>query len=75
MKQKYKIISLYIILIFIILFSCQKQESSKAVTNNTKEKTEKLIALGDRFYDNQNFDSAFFYYNKAKFLRLPNILT
>ena len=75
MKQKYKIISLYIILIFIILFSCQKQESSKAVTNNTKEKTEKLIALGDRFYDNQNFDSAFFYYNKAKFICNPKTET
>lgn len=75
MKQKHKIISLYIILIFIILFSCQKQESSKVAANDTKEKAEKLIAIGDRFYDDQNFDSAFFYYNKAKFICNPKTET
>ena len=60
-------ITLYITILFLILFSCQKKkEISNILPKNTKVQVEKLIVIADRFYDNKNFDSAFYYYNKVK---------
>ncbi len=65
-------ITLYITALFLILFSCQKRrEISNAAPKNTKAQVEKLIFIADKLYDNKSFDSAFYYYNKAKSLCNP----
>ncbi|OXA77360.1 tetratricopeptide repeat-containing sensor histidine kinase [Flavobacterium frigidimaris] len=63
---------LYITLLFLVLFSCQKRkEISNASPKNTKVQVEKLILVADKLYDTKNFDSAFYYYNKAKSICNP----
>ncbi|TDO68805.1 histidine kinase/DNA gyrase B/HSP90-like ATPase [Flavobacterium chryseum] len=72
MKLKRIQFYLYItVALIIIIFSCQKKNNDIIVTKNTKKEVEKLIAIADTFYDNQKFDSAFYYYNKVKFICNP----
>jgi hypothetical protein len=57
-------ITLYITTLFLILFSCQKKKDiTITAPKNTKAKVEKLIVIADKFYDDQNFDSALQSYN------------
>jgi two-component sensor histidine kinase len=58
--------SLYILVLFLVILSCQKRECKPTASKNIKKEIEKLFAIGDRFYDNQKFDSSFYYYNKVK---------
>ncbi|MBF4467066.1 tetratricopeptide repeat-containing sensor histidine kinase [Flavobacterium sp. LC2016-12] len=72
MTTKRPQINLFIILLFLILFSCQKRkETSNAVPKNTKSQVIKLTVIADRFYDDKKFDSAFYYYNKIKSICHP----
>ena len=65
-------ITLYITVLFLILFSCQKKKDiTITAPKNTKAKVEKLIVIADKFFDNRNYDSAFFYYNKVKSICNP----
>ncbi|WP_428229772.1 hypothetical protein [Flavobacterium sp.] len=57
---------LCILFTIIVFLSCQKKN-----TETTKPQVEKLILIADRFYNNKNFDSAFYYYNKATFVCNP----
>lgn len=63
---------LYIIFTFIFFFSCQKKSTNTKQINN-KAEVNNLISIADGFYDNNNFDSAFYYYNKVKFICNPTI--
>ncbi|WP_394773782.1 sensor histidine kinase [Flavobacterium sp.] len=63
-------IPLYIIFIFFIFSSCQKK-ASNLVPINTKAEVVKLISIADLFNENKKTDSAFFYYNKVKFICNP----
>ncbi|KUJ61716.1 histidine kinase [Flavobacteriaceae bacterium CRH] len=72
MKRKRIQFYLYItIALIIIVFSCQKINNDTIQSKNTKEEVEKLIVIADRFYDIKKFDSAFYYYNKVKFICNP----
>nr|WP_244860603.1 tetratricopeptide repeat-containing sensor histidine kinase [Flavobacterium psychroterrae] len=55
----------------MFFLSCQKKVSNSIVSINTKAEVAKLIAIADRFAKNKKTDSAFFYYNKAKFICNP----
>lgn len=63
---------LYITITLVILFSCQKKKSNTVIIpKNTNVEVEKLIAIADRFYESENFDSAFYYFNKVKSICNP----
>ncbi|KQB42956.1 tetratricopeptide repeat-containing sensor histidine kinase [Flavobacterium aquidurense] len=64
-------IYLYIIFAIFILLSCQKNNDDIIIIPNNKTEVKKLIIVADRFYNNKNFDSAFYYYNKVKFICNP----
>jgi signal transduction histidine kinase len=65
-------IILYMTLLFLILFACQKRkEIPNTAPKNTKIQVEKLILIADKLYDNKSFDSAFYYYNKVKTICNP----
>ncbi|OMQ10151.1 ATP-binding protein [[Flexibacter] sp. ATCC 35103] len=51
--------------------SCQKNNDDITTNPNNKTEVKRLIALGDRFYNNKKIDSAFYYYNKVKFICNP----
>ncbi|MFH6993557.1 ATP-binding protein [Flavobacterium sp. FlaQc-48] len=60
-----------ILFIFLLLLSCQKKDIITVKQKSTKAEVEKLIIIADRFYDNKEYDSAFSYYNKVKFICNP----
>ncbi|CAA9201441.1 hypothetical protein FLACOL7796_03772 [Flavobacterium collinsii] len=62
---------LYIIFTFLFLFSCQKKTSNIPKLQNTKGEVNQTLVTANRFYNQKEFDSAFFYYNKLKFLCNP----
>jgi len=65
-------IILYITILFLILFSCQKKKNIPIITpKSTKAQVAKLILIADKLYDKKNFDSAFYYYNEAKSICNP----
>ncbi|QSB28221.1 ATP-binding protein [Flavobacterium sp. CLA17] len=61
-----RLIYLYIFFTLTVFSSCQKK--TILIPKETKSKTEiqKLIVTADKFNTNKQFDSAFYYYNKAK---------
>ncbi|MEP6806360.1 MAG: tetratricopeptide repeat protein [Flavobacterium sp.] len=63
--------SLYIIFTFLLFLSCQNKASNTIVSLNTKAEVAKLIGVANQFSKNKKTDSAFFYYNKAKFICNP----
>ncbi len=62
---------LYIIFTLLVLFSCQQKSKKNTPQKNTKPQIEKLIKVANHFYDRNDFDSAFYYYNKVKFICHP----
>lgn len=62
---------LYIIFTFLFLFSCQQKSNKTTKQKSSKPQIEKLLKAADHFYDTNNFDSAFYYYNKVKFICHP----
>lgn len=61
----------FIIFTFLFLFSCQKKTNTTPKQKSTKLQIEKLTKVADNFYSTNNFDSAFYYYNKVKFICNP----
>lgn len=68
MKPKSALISFYIIVVFLLAFSCQRKNSSTKEASNNKSKIEKLLVTADNFYTEKKLDSAFYYYNEIKFI-------
>jgi len=64
--------SLYILLIFVAFFACQKRKKITTEITNNKVKIEKIINAADSFYKNKQLDSAFYYYNRARTKCNPN---
>ncbi|WP_337967085.1 tetratricopeptide repeat protein [uncultured Flavobacterium sp.] len=62
---------LYIIFTFLFFLSCQEQNSKITQHKNTKAEVQKTIAIADGLFNNNKLDSAFYYYNKAKFICNP----
>lgn len=60
---------LYFFLLFIL--SCQKKATVIADSRNNEAESQKLMNTADRFYNFKQFDSAFFFYNKLKFICNP----
>lgn len=58
-------LSFYLLVTFIILFSCQKKKNISEIKTNNKAEITRLIAIADTLFDNNKFDSAFYYYNEA----------
>lgn len=71
MKQHIMRLFIYTFLAFLVFISCQQKSKNTQNKKNTKPEAEKLIIVADRFYATQKFDSAFYYYNKAKFICNP----
>ena len=61
----------FIIFTFLFLFSCQKKTNTTPKQKSIKLQIEKLTKVADNFYNTNNFDSAFYYYNKVKFICNP----
>lgn len=62
---------LYVIFFILLLVSCQKKADKITKPKNTKTGVEKTLGLADRLYSKKEFDSAFYFYNKVKFVSNP----
>lgn len=61
----------YVIVAFLVIFSCQKKTIIDQKEKNNKAEVNRLIAIANNFFDNNKFDSAFYYYNEAIFICVP----
>jgi signal transduction histidine kinase len=59
---------IFILFFLIIIFSCNKtsKNNSDNIPKKNIQKADKLSKLGDLYYNDKKFDSAFYYYNEAK---------
>jgi hypothetical protein len=67
MPRKQKNLARYtlpLILLLLANISCNKTKTVPKKKDLTK--TNKLLAIGHEFYVKQEFDSSYYYYNKAK---------
>ncbi|MDA6072359.1 tetratricopeptide repeat protein [Flavobacterium sp. AC] len=71
MKPHIMRLFIYLFLAFFAFVSCQQKSKNITTKKSTKPEVEKLIGIADRFYDTKKFDSAFYYYNKVKFICNP----
>lgn len=55
-----------ILIIFLLFFACQKKKDFGEKVANNKVKIDKTINAADLFYKNNQLDSAFYLYNKAR---------
>ncbi|SHH79111.1 Tetratricopeptide repeat-containing protein [Flavobacterium frigidimaris] len=62
---------IFTFLAFLAFVSCQQKSRKNTSKKSTKPEIEKLIIIADRFYDAKKSDSAFYYYNKVKFICNP----
>lgn len=71
MKQHIMRFFIFTFLAFLAFVSCQQKSRRNTSKKSTKPEIEKLIIIADRFYDAKKSDSAFYYYNKVKFICNP----
>lgn len=71
MKQHIMRFFIFTFLAFLAFVSCQQKSRKNTSKKSTKPEIEKLIIIADRFYDAKKSDSAFYYYNKVKFICNP----
>lgn len=57
-----------LILLLLILQSCEKKPINKTEKKNSLAKIDRFIDLGDEHFENLKYDSAYYYHNKAKSL-------
>ncbi|RKR11265.1 hypothetical protein C8C83_2973 [Flavobacterium sp. 90] len=63
--------TLYIYFTFLFFLSCQEKDFKIPQQKNTKAEVQKAITTADTLFNNNKLDSAFYYYNKAKFICNP----
>jgi hypothetical protein len=57
-----------ILILFFLLQSCEKKPVNTPSQKSNLAEIDRLIDLGDHYYENVNYDSAYYYHNKAKSL-------
>ncbi|MFV5699801.1 ATP-binding protein [Flavobacterium sp. ZT3R17] len=67
LKKRY--FPIYIIFLTILLFtqSCEKKKQNNTPKKQDLTEINKLLTIGHKHYENGEFDSSYFYYNKAKY--------
>ncbi|WP_369753361.1 ATP-binding protein [Flavobacterium sp. WC2409] len=65
-KLQFHLYNLLLIVFILLQSSCEKKNQN--IIANKKDITEidKLLSVAHNFYENQQFDSSYYYYNKAK---------
>ncbi len=56
---------------FLVVISCQEKPQNKQDKTNNHTQIDSLINLGELHFDNVNYDSSYFFYNKSKSLCNP----
>ena len=59
---------LVLLLLFLILPSCNKKSIIKPDKKSNLLEIDRFIDLGDKYFENLEYDSAYYYHNKAKSL-------
>ncbi|WET01482.1 tetratricopeptide repeat-containing sensor histidine kinase [Flavobacterium sp. YJ01] len=64
--------SFYLLVTFLVLFSCQKKKNISEIKTTNKTEITRLIAIADTLFYKNKFDSAFYYYNEATTICSPS---
>lgn len=66
--KKFHFLIFVLVALFLILQSCNKKSTIKSYEKTRLAEIDRLIDLGDHYLEKVNYDSAYYYHNKAKSL-------
>ena len=66
LKKTYALTFIAQLVLFLSLQSCQEKKQPLPIKKNNLAEINRLIKLGDANFDKQKYQSAFYYFNKAK---------
>ena len=64
-------IYLLLLMLLLVLQSCEKKSLKTPEKKSNLKEIDRLIDLGDYYFEKTKYDSAFYYHNKAKLLCNP----
>jgi two-component sensor histidine kinase len=67
LKKQYFSIYILVLTLFLVLQSCEKKAQKNYQKKQDLTEINKLLEIGQKHYKNQEFDSSYYYYNKAKY--------
>ncbi|MFV8347741.1 tetratricopeptide repeat-containing sensor histidine kinase [Flavobacterium sp. ZB4P13] len=66
LKKLHPIVYFLSLLFFLILHSCEKKTLNNPEKKNNTAEIDRLIDLGDKYFEKSEYDSSYYYFNKAK---------
>jgi tetratricopeptide (TPR) repeat protein len=66
-KKFYFPTCILLLALFLVLQSCEKKKQNNTPKKQDLTEINKLLAIGHKHYENEEFDSSYYYYNKAKY--------
>ncbi len=66
LKKLRPIVYFLSLLFFLILHSCEKKTLNNLKKKHNTAEIDRLIALGDKYFEQSEYDSSYYYFNKAK---------
>jgi signal transduction histidine kinase len=66
LKKLRPIVYFLSLLFFLILHSCEKKTLNNPEKKHNTAEIDRLINLGDKFFEKSEYDSSYYYFNKAK---------
>ncbi|MDI6051272.1 ATP-binding protein [Flavobacterium sp. XS2P24] len=51
---------------FLILHSCEKKTLNNSIKKHNTAEIDRLVDLGDKYFEESEYDSSYYYFNKAK---------
>ncbi|MFV8372357.1 tetratricopeptide repeat-containing sensor histidine kinase [Flavobacterium sp. LB2P74] len=66
LKKLHTIVYSLSLLFFLILHSCEKKTLNNPQKKDNTAEIDRLIDLGDKYFEKSEYDSSYYYFNKAK---------
>ncbi|MFV8336010.1 ATP-binding protein [Flavobacterium sp. RSP29] len=66
LKKLHTIVYSLSLLFFLILHSCEKKTLNNLQKKDNTDEIDRLIDLGDKYFEKSEYDSSYYYFNKAK---------
>ncbi|MFV8392605.1 tetratricopeptide repeat-containing sensor histidine kinase [Flavobacterium sp. LB2P6] len=66
LKKFHTIVYSLSLLFFLILHSCEKKTLNNPQKKDNTDEIDRLIDLGDKYFEKSEYDSSYYYFNKAK---------
>jgi signal transduction histidine kinase len=66
LKKLHPIVYFLSLFFFLILHSCEKKTLNNPIKKHNTAEIDRLVDLGDKYFEQSEYDSSYYYFNKAK---------